>query len=55
MATPKNTNFTVMDTNGNELDKEFKRMIIRIFDKVKQDTIKLLNELKQSINTQSSK
>lgn len=34
MTTLKSTNFTVMNSNENELDKEFKRMIMKIFDKV---------------------
>lgn len=34
MTTPKSTNFTIMNSNENELDKEFKRMIMKIFDKV---------------------
>jgi hypothetical protein len=45
-----------VDSNDNEVgempDKEFKRMIMRMFNKIKKDTNKCLNKFKENINKQ---
>jgi hypothetical protein len=53
MTSPK-VSSTIMDTNDSKVDdipdKEFKRMIIRMINKTKEDINKCLNEFKQNIN-----
>jgi hypothetical protein len=53
MTSPK-VSCTIMDTNDSKVDdipdKEFKRMIIRMINKTKEDINKCLNEFKQNIN-----
>jgi hypothetical protein len=52
MNPPKTNSFTIMDSNGSEVNgisvKEFKRMIIRIINKFKEHMNKYMNELKNT-------
>jgi hypothetical protein len=54
MTPSKVNNFTVTDFNDGEVDeisdKEFKRMIIRMIDAIKDDTNKYLDEFKENAN-----
>jgi hypothetical protein len=55
MTPPKVNNFIVTDLNNSAMDailnKEFKRLTVRMINKIKEDKNKHLNEFKENINS----